>query len=81
MLAEKSDVSIKSLAPLGLTRRETEILFLMTRGKTNAGIGTVCGISPRTVKKHTENIYLKLSVENRTAAVRMTLETNFFNLH
>ena len=66
---------IASLAPLGLTRRETGILFLMMRGKTNAEIAVLREIRVGTVKKHAENIYTKLGVENRTAAVMKALET------
>lgn len=52
-----------------LTRREAEILTWLTQGKTNAEIGKALSISPRTVKKHLENIYSKLRVHRRTAAV------------
>jgi len=52
-----------------LTRREAEILTWLSQGKTNAEIGEVLSISPRTVKKHLEHIYSKLHVHRRTAAV------------
>jgi DNA-binding CsgD family transcriptional regulator len=56
-----------------LTARETEILELVATGLTNAAIAERLWISPGTVKKHLENVYAKLGVENRTAAVaRMT---------
>jgi DNA-binding CsgD family transcriptional regulator len=37
-------------------------------GKTNRDIGEILGISPRTVNKHLDHIFLKLGVETRTAA-------------
>lgn len=60
--------SLSTLIHLGLTRRESEILCWVTQGKTNPEIGTILGISPRTVQKHLERIYARLGVENRTAA-------------
>jgi DNA-binding CsgD family transcriptional regulator len=51
-----------------LTSREREVLLWLARGKSNAEIGTILGISSATVGKHLEHIYPKLGVENRTAA-------------
>jgi DNA-binding CsgD family transcriptional regulator len=52
-----------------LTAREREVLQWVAAGKTNAQIGAILSASPRTVGKHLENIYEKLGVETRTAAV------------
>lgn len=52
----------------GLTPREAEILEWVAQGKTDAVIGAILGISPRTVGKHLERSYQKLGVETRTAA-------------
>ncbi|MDH4329057.1 MAG: LuxR C-terminal-related transcriptional regulator [Nitrospira sp.] len=65
-----------TLAHLGLSRRETEILSWVAQGKSNAEIGTILGISSRTVQKHLERIYSKLGVENRHAAVAMMRSLN-----
>jgi len=51
-----------------LTAREREVLCWLARGKSNAQIGAILEIAPRTVGKHLERIYPKLGVENRTAA-------------
>jgi DNA-binding CsgD family transcriptional regulator len=51
-----------------LTGREREVLFWVTRGKSNGEIGAILGIARATVGKHLERIYPKLGVENRTAA-------------
>ncbi len=59
---------------LGLTAREAEILSWVVQGKTNPEIGTITGIQLTTVKKHLESIFVKLGVENRTAAVALALE-------
>ncbi len=56
-----------------LTRRENEVLYWVSMGKTNEEVGTIIGAKPMTVKKHLEHIYDKLGVPNRTAAARLTL--------
>lgn len=53
----------------GLTPRENEVLRWLAHGKTDAEIAALLGLSPRTVQKHLEHIYVKLGVETRTAAV------------
>ena len=57
-----------------LTPREREVLLWLTRGKSNAEIGMILGITPATVGKHLERIYPKLGVENRTAAASFAAE-------
>ena len=52
-----------------LTPREHEILEWVAAGKTDGQIAAILGRSVRTVQKHLEHVYLKLGVENRTAAV------------
>jgi DNA-binding CsgD family transcriptional regulator len=65
----RAGCAAEDLAPLGLSPRETEILSWVVNGKTNPEIGTILGISPRTVQKHLERIYGALGVENRHAAI------------
>lgn len=52
----------------GLTHREAEVILWVVKGKTNRDIGQILNMSPRTVNKHLEHIYIKLGVETRTAA-------------
>ncbi|MFN3233608.1 MAG: response regulator [Alphaproteobacteria bacterium] len=52
----------------GLTAREAEVLLWIAQGKSNRDIGTILNFSHRTVNKHLEQIFAKLSVENRTGA-------------
>jgi DNA-binding CsgD family transcriptional regulator len=52
-----------------LTRREREVLAWVARGKTNAEIAQLLWLAPSTVRKHLENVYAKLGVGTRTAAV------------
>ena len=53
---------------LGLTVREADVLLWISRGKANREIGEILGISPRTVNKHLEQVFVKLGVENRASA-------------
>jgi DNA-binding CsgD family transcriptional regulator len=61
--------TLGKLRALGLTPREAEVLAWVARGKTDAEIGLLLGISPRTVDKHLENVFRKLEVSSRAAAV------------
>jgi DNA-binding CsgD family transcriptional regulator len=52
-----------------LTPRQNDLLRLLAAGHTNAQIARRLGISEGTVRTHLENIYEKLGVSSRTAAV------------
>lgn len=54
----------------GLTDREREILTLVAEGLTNRAIAQRLGISTRTVEYHLGQIFQRLGVNNRAAAVR-----------
>lgn len=58
---------------LGVTAREAEVLLWIARGKSNRDIGDILGMSPRTVNKHLEQIFVKLGVENRAAAAAVAV--------
>jgi len=53
-----------------LTKRETEIMKLVAKGCTNKQIAHKLYISEETVKMHVKNIFRKLAVNNRIAALR-----------
>jgi DNA-binding CsgD family transcriptional regulator len=63
------------VASNGLTEREAEILGWVARGKTNQEIAKLLVVSPHTVRKHLENVYEKLGVHTRTAAVACAFAT------
>lgn len=52
-----------------LTEREIKILQLLADGCSNKQIAKELGISIRTVKFHTNNIYSKLDVDSRSQAI------------
>jgi DNA-binding CsgD family transcriptional regulator len=54
----------------GLTVRERQVIALVADGLTNAEVAECLWISPGTVRRHLENVYGKLDVHTRTAAVR-----------
>jgi DNA-binding NarL/FixJ family response regulator len=53
----------------GLTDRESEILALITQGKSNAEVATLTYLSPNTIKSYIRTIYRKINVTSRTQAV------------
>jgi DNA-binding CsgD family transcriptional regulator len=65
----------RKLLALGLSHREVDVLFWVSRGKSNVEIGQILGMSRRTAQKHLENIFRKLGVDNRTAAAGKAWET------
>jgi DNA-binding NarL/FixJ family response regulator len=52
-----------------LTEREREILTLIAQGWSNAEIATRLVVSLKTVRNHVSNIFSKLEVADRTAAI------------
>jgi DNA-binding CsgD family transcriptional regulator len=55
--------------PAALTPREQEVIALVADGLRNSEIAERLWVSPATVRKHLENVYVKLGVHTRTAAV------------
>ena len=53
----------------GITDRESEILALITQGKSNADVARLTYLSPNTVKTYIRSIYRKITVTSRTQAV------------
>ena len=65
--------SLPAPAARGLSPREVEILQLVARGLTDAEIGRLTKISPRTVQRHITNILNKLNCRNRSHAVAQVI--------
>lgn len=66
--------SREAFRSLPLTSREREVFRWICEGKTNPEIALILGISPRTVQKHAEHIFVRLGVENRLQAQRLGWE-------
>jgi DNA-binding NarL/FixJ family response regulator len=61
--------------PEALTERETEILKLVARGKSNRQIASELFVEEKTVKSHVLNILRKLGVHSRTQAALHAVRT------
>lgn len=74
VLEEMNRLSLDELpfSPAGeipdLTKREVEVLRLLAQGLSKPRIAGVLNISPNTVKRHVDNIFNKLGVNDRTQA-------------
>lgn len=62
------------LLRLGLTTRETEVLYWIAHGKSNPEIAVILDSAHNTVKKHVANILPKLGVETRLSAALRAVE-------
>lgn len=63
-----------------LSSREQEVLELLAKGMSNRSIAETLYISDKTVKNHVSNILKKLSVEDRTQAVIVSLKRGLVKL-
>ena len=59
----------QALPPAALTNRETEVLRRLAQGLTLAEVGKELTLSVNTVKTHVKNVYARLDVSSRIAAV------------
>jgi len=64
-------------SPSLLSTRELEVLQQVARGERNKEIALALHISERTVKAHLENIFLKLQVDSRAAAVALAIQSGW----
>jgi DNA-binding NarL/FixJ family response regulator len=64
----------RAAGPGGLTARETEVLGLVADGLTNRAIAEALVLSENTVIRHVANIFAKLGVNSRAAAVAVAAE-------
>ncbi len=64
----------ESVVAEALTERELEVLTAVARGDRNKEIALQLGVTERTVKAHLTNIYNKLGVDSRAAAVAVALQ-------
>jgi DNA-binding NarL/FixJ family response regulator len=63
-----------------LTKRETEILQLISRGMTYKQIAEQLFVSDKTIKKHIENIYNKLHVNSKYEAMQLARRYNWIKI-
>jgi DNA-binding NarL/FixJ family response regulator len=58
-----------TLADLGITERQADVLKLVTKGLSNSEIARELNIAENTVKQHAHAAYRALGVSSRTAAI------------
>ena len=63
----------RDTGPLGLTRRELDVLRRLPRGETNRQIAAELGISEDTVKRHVRRIMRKLDANGRAEAASIAI--------
>ncbi|MEX0430323.1 response regulator [Spiribacter insolitus] len=64
----------------GLTRREVEVLKLLSQGWDRHRVGEALAIRPSTVAGHIKAIYLKLNVSTRAEATLAAVKMGLINL-
>lgn len=67
-------------AEVRITRRERQVLLLLAQGHQNPEIADKLHVSDHSVEWHLRNIYRKLSVTNRTAAVVKAIQSGLLEL-
>ncbi|MGN0806053.1 MAG: response regulator [Candidatus Coproplasma sp.] len=74
-LMVSSDREIKLKRAFGLSDREAGIAIMLSEGFTNRQIASALKLTDGTSRNYISSIYLKLGVENRTAAIAKIKET------
>ncbi|WKZ41666.1 MAG: response regulator transcription factor [Anaerolineales bacterium] len=74
VLSQANAPKATSSEPTHLTERELEVLKAVARGERSKEIAVHLGISERTVKAHLANIYEKLGVDSRAAAIAVAAQ-------
>jgi NarL family two-component system response regulator LiaR len=64
----------------GLTRRELDVLTLMSEGRRNSEIALHLAVSRSTIKKHVSSILYKLNTTSRTEAVSVAIQNHIVRL-
>jgi DNA-binding NarL/FixJ family response regulator len=71
---ELFEVNHKNAIDFKISEREIEVLHLLAQGYSNQEIANKLFLSLNTVKTHTSNLYSKLNVSRRTAAIKKARE-------
>lgn len=73
-IQEESTALSLDVAPMGLTKREIDVLRLVSEGLMDAEVAERLFVSRRTVNTHLTSIYTKIGVTSRSAATRFAIE-------
>jgi DNA-binding NarL/FixJ family response regulator len=72
--------AVRPAEVLALTRREFEVVRLVTEGRSNDEIGTNLGIAPKTVETHLRRLFGRLGVASRTELATRALREGWLEL-
>ena len=75
----KARLDERALQPT-LTPREVQVMELVSEGRRNKEIAVLLGISEETVQVHLKNIFAKLKVGERTAAVNVAIRRGIVHI-
>lgn len=74
MVGPEFILNATELQRLGISKREHEVLELMSKGLSNQEIADKLFVSLNTIKTHSSNLFLKLEVSRRTQAIQKAKE-------
>ena len=74
----RSNRDSSSARPWSLSKRELEVLHLLTEGRSDREIAETLFISHHTAMRHVSSILRKLGVESRTSAAALAVRENIF---
>jgi DNA-binding NarL/FixJ family response regulator len=72
-----TETSEKALA--GLTKRERQIVELVSAGLPNKDVGRQLNLTAGTIKVHLHNIFSKLAINNRTALTALAVSDQYIS--
>lgn len=72
--------SPKKALPNQLTKRESEVLALVARGRSNKEIAETLDISVKTVETHKTHILIKLGLNNNSELVRFAIKNKIVSI-
>jgi DNA-binding NarL/FixJ family response regulator len=78
--SEIADSLARRPTQASVTPREREVLKVMAEGMRNKEIAAVLGITEETVHAHVKNIFFKLNVRDRTAALTAAIRRGIIRL-
>ena len=80
ILSQLSQAGGDKLSEVSLTKREKQILKLISEGKNNEEIAKEMKVSIHTTKVQIHNIFNKLSVKDRTEAVVKAIRNHWIDI-
>ncbi|WP_431162944.1 response regulator transcription factor [Flagellimonas beolgyonensis] len=66
----EEDVDHNMITQLGISNREYEVLFHLSKGMSNKEIADSLFVSESTIKTHVSNLLVKLDAKRRTQAIQ-----------